>query len=47
MAHRCPGGLQSSRAVEAVQNLQRRMVPVGRHPLVADFNERARELLAA
>lgn len=39
--------VQSSRAVEAVQNLQRQMVPFGRHTLVADFNERARELLAA
>jgi hypothetical protein len=39
--------VQSSRAVEAVQNLKRQMTPFGRHPLVADFNERARDLLAA
>ncbi|WP_212908662.1 transcriptional regulator [Streptomyces sp. TS71-3] len=37
----------SSRAVEAVQDLQRRMRPFGRHRLVADFNERARELVRA
>jgi hypothetical protein len=30
-----------------VQNLKRQMTPFGRHPLVADFNERARDLLAA
>nr|WP_323809097.1 transcriptional regulator [Kitasatospora acidiphila] len=39
--------VQSSRAVEAVQNLKRQMTPFGRHPLVADFNERARDVLAA
>ncbi|WP_308191874.1 transcriptional regulator [Kitasatospora humi] len=39
--------VQSSRAVEAVQNLKRQMTPFGRHPLVADFNERSRDLLAA
>ncbi|MFD4398753.1 transcriptional regulator [Kitasatospora sp. NPDC058478] len=39
--------VKSSRAVEAVQNLQKQMVPFGRHTLVADFNDRARELLAA
>ncbi|XXZ49925.1 transcriptional regulator [Streptomyces cavourensis] len=39
--------VKSSRAVEAVQDLQRRMQPFGAHRLVADFNERARELVAA
>ncbi|MBB4782946.1 transcriptional regulator [Streptomyces rapamycinicus] len=39
--------VKSSRAVEAVQDLQKRMRPFGRHRLVADFNERARELTAA
>lgn len=39
--------VKSSRAVEAVQDVQRRMIPFGRHPLVADFNERARVLQAA
>ncbi|MGW7618829.1 transcriptional regulator [Streptomyces antimycoticus] len=39
--------VKSSRAVEAVQDLQKRMKPFGRHRLVADFNERARELTAA
>ncbi|MEW1655618.1 transcriptional regulator [Streptomyces sp. NPDC093707] len=39
--------VKSSRAVEAVQDLQRRMQPFGRHRLVADLNERARELVAA
>ncbi|MBB4923213.1 hypothetical protein FHR34_002206 [Kitasatospora kifunensis] len=39
--------VQSSRAVEAVQNIKRQLTPFGRHPLVADFNERARDLLAA
>ncbi|SCK56788.1 hypothetical protein YW7DRAFT_05313 [Streptomyces sp. AmelKG-E11A] len=41
------GRVKSSRAVEAVQDLQKRMRPFGRHRLVADFNERARELVAA
>ncbi|WP_434600104.1 transcriptional regulator [Streptomyces sp. A5-4] len=41
------GQVRSSRAVEAVQDLQRRMRPFGDHRLVADFNERARELTAA
>ncbi|HEY8983774.1 MAG TPA: transcriptional regulator [Streptomyces sp.] len=41
------GKVKSSRAVEAVQDLQRRMQPFGRHHLVADFNERARDLVAA
>lgn len=44
---RLTGQVKSSRAVEAVQDLQRRMVPFGSHRLVADFNERARELVAA
>ncbi|MEZ0095842.1 hypothetical protein ABH925_007045 [Streptacidiphilus sp. EB129] len=39
--------VKSSRCVEAVNDLRRRMVPYGHHPLVADFNERARTLLAA
>ncbi|KUL26650.1 hypothetical protein [Streptomyces regalis] len=39
--------VKSSRCVEAVQDLQRRMEPFGKHRLVADFNERARELVAA
>ncbi|MFE4973662.1 transcriptional regulator [Kitasatospora sp. NPDC056651] len=39
--------VKSSRSVEAVQDVQRRMVPFGSHPLVADFNERTRVLLAA
>ncbi|MEU0719037.1 transcriptional regulator [Streptomyces lavendulocolor] len=44
---RLTGQVRSSRAVEAVQDLQRRMVPFGSDRLVADFNERARELVAA
>ncbi|MBZ4321291.1 transcriptional regulator [Streptomyces huiliensis] len=39
--------VKSSRCVEAVQDLQKRLRPFGRHRLVADFNERARELVAA
>lgn len=39
--------VKSSRCVEAVEDLQRRMKPFGRHRLVADFNERARDLVAA
>ncbi|MEV0266455.1 transcriptional regulator [Streptomyces sp. NPDC050617] len=39
--------VKSSRCVEAVQDLQRRMKPFGTHRLVADFNERARQLVAA
>ncbi|MEV6681357.1 transcriptional regulator [Streptomyces erythrochromogenes] len=39
--------VKSSRCVEAVQDLQRRLQPFGTHRLVADFNERARELVAA
>lgn len=39
--------VKSSRAVEAVQNLKQQMVPFGRHALGADFDDRARELLAA
>ncbi|MDH6109854.1 hypothetical protein P3T36_005345 [Kitasatospora sp. MAP12-15] len=38
--------VKSSRAVEAVADLQRRMQPFGAHRLVADFSERARPLLA-
>ncbi|MEU4986562.1 transcriptional regulator [Streptomyces sp. NPDC021969] len=44
---RLSGQVKSSRAVEAVQDLQRRMQSFGSDPLVADFNERARELVAA
>lgn len=40
------GQVKSSRAIEAVQDLQRRMQPFGGR-LVADFSERARELVAA
>ncbi|MEU5302209.1 transcriptional regulator [Streptomyces noursei] len=39
--------VKSSRCVEAVQDLQSRMEPYGKHRLIADFNERARELVAA
>ncbi len=39
--------VKSSRCIEAVQDLKRRMEPFGNHRLVADFNERARELAAA
>ncbi|GHC89469.1 transcriptional regulator [Streptomyces flavofungini] len=39
--------VKSTRCVEAVQDLQRRMEPFGNNRLVADFNERARELVAA
>ncbi|MFJ2775902.1 transcriptional regulator [Kitasatospora sp. NPDC087315] len=39
--------VKSSRSVEAVQDVQRRMAPFGAHPLVADFRERTRLLLAA
>lgn len=44
---RLTGQVKSSRAVEAVQDLQRRMAPFGSHRLVADFNERVRELVIA
>ncbi|WP_329133631.1 transcriptional regulator [Streptomyces sp. NBC_01476] len=39
--------VKSSRCVEAIQDLQRRMQPFGKHRLVADFNDRAREFAAA
>lgn len=39
--------VKSSRAVDAVQDLQKRMQPFGRHRLVADFNAQACELVAA
>ncbi|WP_394325095.1 transcriptional regulator [Streptomyces rimosus] len=39
--------VKSSRCVEAVQDIQRRMVSFGKNPLVADFNERARSLVRA
>ncbi|MGK5533205.1 transcriptional regulator [Streptomyces sp. URMC 129] len=41
------GRVKSSRCVEAVQDVQQRMRPFGRHRLVADFNERARSVVAA
>ncbi|MFG2913373.1 transcriptional regulator [Kitasatospora sp. NPDC048298] len=41
------GKVKSSRAVEAVADLQRRMEPFGKNRLVADFAERARTLTAA
>lgn len=39
--------VKSSRTIETVQDLRQRMRPFGNHRLVADFNERARELTAA
>ncbi|MFH8993247.1 transcriptional regulator [Streptomyces sp. NPDC017940] len=39
--------VKSTRCIEAVQDLQRRMKPFGKDRRVADFNERARELVAA
>jgi hypothetical protein len=39
------GRVKSSRCLEAVQDIQRRMAPFGRHPLVIDFNHRARQLV--
>lgn len=39
--------VKSSRSVEAVRDVQQRMRSFGPHPLVADFNERARALLVA
>jgi len=39
--------VKSSRSVEAVRDLEHRMVKLGAHPLVSDFRERARVLLAA
>ncbi len=41
------GQVKSSRALEAVADLQQRMQPFGTNRLVADFSERARTLLAA
>ncbi|WP_125776159.1 transcriptional regulator [Antribacter gilvus] len=38
--------VKSSRAVEAVHDIQRRMRTLGAHRLVADFNERVRDLVA-
>ncbi|WP_371682536.1 transcriptional regulator [Kitasatospora sp. MMS16-BH015] len=46
-AIRLSGQVSSSRSLEAVQDVQRRMVPFGAHPLVADFNDRVRDLAAA
>jgi hypothetical protein len=39
--------VKSSRTIEAVRDLGQRMRPFGNHRLVADFNERARELTSA
>ncbi|WP_211336421.1 hypothetical protein [Nocardia tenerifensis] len=39
--------VKSSRSVEAVRDIQQRMATFGPHPLVVDFNERARTLLVA
>ncbi|MFE0107106.1 transcriptional regulator [Streptomyces sp. NPDC059009] len=39
--------VKSSRCIEAVQDLQKRMTPFGDHRLVVDFNERAKELVTA
>jgi hypothetical protein len=39
--------VKSSRSVEAVRDVQQRLLSFGAHPLVADFTERARALLAA
>ncbi|MFI5779520.1 hypothetical protein [Nocardia sp. NPDC051570] len=39
--------VKSSRSVEAVRDVQQRIMTFGPHPLVADFNERARVFLAA
>lgn len=39
--------VKSSRAVDAVADLQKRMRPFGRNRLVADFNDRARDLVTA
>jgi hypothetical protein len=39
--------VKSSRSVEAVRDIQQRMVAFGPHPLVADFTERTRTLLVA
>ncbi|WP_338684363.1 transcriptional regulator [Streptomyces acidiscabies] len=41
------GQVKSSRAVEAVQDLQQRMRAFGRHRLVVDFGARVRELVVA
>ncbi|MEU6057577.1 transcriptional regulator [Streptomyces sp. NPDC047097] len=41
------GRVKSSRCVEAVQDLQKRMRPFGRHRLVADFDARVRQLTMA
>ncbi|WP_427155058.1 hypothetical protein [Streptomyces sp. TRM70308] len=39
--------VESSRCIDAVQDVRRRMVPFGRHPLVADYDERVRRLVTA
>ncbi|MFI9580466.1 transcriptional regulator [Streptomyces sp. NPDC052236] len=41
------GQVKSTRAIEAVQDLRRRMQPFGKNRLVADFNERAHALVQA
>ena len=39
--------VKSSRSVDAVRDLERRMVTFGAHPLVVDFKDRVRTLLVA
>jgi hypothetical protein len=39
--------VKSSRSVEAVRDVRQHMITFGPHPLVTDFNERARALLVA
>lgn len=39
--------VKSSRSVDAVRDIQKHMMTFGPHPLIADFNDRARVLLAA
>ncbi|MFH0243257.1 transcriptional regulator [Streptomyces sp. HK10] len=41
------GQVKSTRAADAVEDLQRRMRPFGKNRLVADFNDRAREVVKA
>jgi hypothetical protein len=39
--------VKSSRSVDAVRGVRQHMAAFGSHPLVADFTERTRTLLAA
>ncbi|WP_051407484.1 hypothetical protein [Nocardia sp. CNY236] len=41
------GKVESSRSVDAVRDVRRRILSFGSHPLVADYNERTRTVLAA